>query len=81
MNYTKGEWKVFSAGGDEFYVEDITQLNGRSPGQRSTRLSAVTTEANSHLIAASPRMIEFIEQLANSGNQKAKDFIQTLDLS
>ena len=43
--------------------------------------SGKEAEANAHLIVASPKMIEFIQQLANNGNQEAKDFIQTLDLS
>ena len=37
--------------------------------------------ANANLIASAPRMIEFIKQLAKEGDQKAKDFLQTLDLS
>lgn len=43
-------------------------------------LSTPEYKANANLIAASPRMLEFIQKLANSGNKEAKDFIQTLDL-
>lgn len=36
--------------------------------------------ANAHLIAASPRMLEFIRHLADNGNQEARDFMHTLGL-
>ena len=38
-------------------------------------------KANAHLIAACPRMVEFIKGLASEGNKEALSFIQTLDLS
>lgn len=79
MEYTRGEWKVdrFSGG----------QLEIISPSKETVicRLGLIgfpeENKANAHLIAASPRMIEFIQWLANNGNQEAGDFIQTLDLS
>ncbi len=78
INYTKGKWEVGESfdGGQEYpiYSEDGYELirvfihNGEQ-------------KANAHLIANSPRMIEFIQRLSDKGNQEARDFIQTLDLS
>lgn len=75
MNYTKGKWTVSGnsivarQGG---YVIELAKLTPFHQGE---------SEANAHLIASSPRMIEFIQKLAREGNKEASDFIQTLDLS
>ncbi len=73
-HYTKGEWKLELRPADNVYrirtdndiIADVFGTNGED-------------KANAHLIAAAPRMIKFIRQLADNGNLEAKDFIQTLD--
>ncbi len=78
MNYTKGTWyfglvnlpdkdAYFLIKTDKHTIAKISNLN-----------DGFETEANAELIAASPRMIEFIQQLAREGNVKAQKFIKTL---
>lgn len=75
MECTKGGWTIKPIGGG------ITPLIYEITDNSGTFIGRVKTLANARLIAASPRMIEFIQKLANEGNKEAEDFLQTLDLS
>jgi hypothetical protein len=78
MNHTKGEWKIED--GTQVVVGNrlIANTGGYTTNYKETRTE---NEANAQLIAASPRMIEFIHNEATLGNQSAIDFIMTLDSS
>ena len=84
---TKGEWTIgYIDQKNEFgnfmltvksgnQVIAICDMDGWGKQLKEQRL------ANAHLIASSPRMVEFIRKLAKQGNKEASDFLQTLDLS
>ena len=75
MNYTKGKWKV------NIPMATIATYDTIIAKVIVTKGNVNEMKANANLIAASPRMIEFIQNLARQGNKEASDFIQTLDLS
>lgn len=72
--YTKGKWRVDWAerqlGVARKWLYEIND------GEQE----ALEAQANARLIAASPRMHQFIEKLANDGDVEAQQFLQTLDL-
>ena len=76
MEYIKGEWIAKAC--LIFSVEHPPRLVAET---HVGNIGLKEAESNAHLIAQSPRMIEFIQQLANNGNKEAKDFMQTLDKS
>ena len=88
-DYTKGEWQREPVNDQMIAVLEMDEEAGFETWKYiaevdpcgDKRFTNEECEANAQLIASSPRMIEFIQQLANNGNQEAKDFIQTLDLS
>lgn len=58
MNYTKREWKVIT------YGESTLRLTGKYYiGTKDYVLAEVDSEANAHLIAASPDMYEALKAL------------------
>ena len=89
--YTKGEWNAYCLGSEGYQVRyrnpDLPKPSSKE--ELKERLTPIvermggsfeTQKANAHLIAASPRMIEFIAGLASKGNAEAVEFLQTLDL-
>ena len=76
-NYTKGEWTVSSV--KDFEGNNLFAIYGH-PDNRVQRVADVWIEANAQLIAAGPKMHQFILGLANKGDKEAIAFIETLDL-
>jgi len=80
MDFTKGEWKVDKAPTCHYVVADVDISSEVDKGYIAEVYSCFTGthEANAHLIAASPRLYEWIKGKADEGDNDAKCFLITL---
>lgn len=83
MNYTKGEWLIDHKPNMDYLIYHLTPSGKQEWRWEKVALVQETypnAEANAHLIAASPRLHQFAQHLADEGNREAQQFLQTLDL-
>ena len=77
MEYTKGKWEVENMGECSLIMVDDRTCVART---FKTYYPTEAQEANAHLIAASPRLFEWIKGRADEGDNDAKLFLTVLGL-
>lgn len=85
MDYTKGEWKIIPLSGHSsisYFIDnrqnDITVRIAEV--YKAPLLTQEQTKANAHLIAAAPKLFEWIKAKADNGDNDAQCFLATLDI-
>lgn len=77
MEHTKGDWEVI----DRWNVLSGKRLVANCGGYfHNVESVAEESEANAHLIAAAPRLYEWVKGRAHEGDNDAKCFLVVLGL-